>query len=786
VQVRAPAQPAALSFAAQLRALRHSAGLSQDELANRAHLTTHAVSALERGIRTRPFPSTVRALADALNASEDERAALFAAVPSRHPVDRTAGTESSAVSHRLPTPSTALLAREQETADLVTLLHDPDARLITLTGVGGVGKTRLCLAAASAVESAFRDGVAFVALASLLDADLVLPAIAEAVGATKQAGGDAQGLLITHLRDRHMLVVLDNFEHVLGAAPYVAGLLEDCPGLKLLVSSRAALRVRGEKEFRIQPLGLPVTSEPSPEELAASPAGMLFLERARAVGAGPCWGAEESTAIAQICARLAGIPLGLELAAARLRYLDPATLLARLDDALSRDGARDLPSRQRTMHATLDWSYGLLPPAERSLLRLLSVFSGGFNITDVEAVADAAGSLARKAVLPAMESLVEHSLVVVSRDQGERVRHNLLEPVAEYAYAKLEEQGESEAVTSAYLHHFMALAENAAPEHEGSAYWEWLSRIDDEHANLSAAIRRAIASGQPDLAGRLGWALWVHWWVRGLWLHGRTLVEEALRQPLSDEVRTRATVALAVLAFAQGDLDTSRRSYQAALEWARQSDDLLALANCLSGLGIADLAAGELESAKALFSESLPIARAAGAEAEWLTALTHIWLGTIALLEGDTERAITSIERGLTSARRRHNLLTMCIAYYNLAQVAEASGSYAQARRHLKECVELSMEMRDVANLAYALDGLAVVEWRDGAHERVPVLIGAAQGLRQRMESASYGYYKPDVKAQRTASEAARARLGDHAFTGALETGRSLSAEEAAEFAVIG
>jgi predicted ATPase/transcriptional regulator with XRE-family HTH domain len=401
------------SFASLLRRHREQAGLTQEELADRAGLTPHAVSALERGARTRPYPHTVRSLADALRLDDDARAALLASVPRRASSAPAEAAPTAHTARTLPAPATALLGREAELDAVVALLDDPSVRLVTLTGLGGVGKTRLALAVAARVGSAFPGGVVWVPLAALDDPALVLPAVGHALGASGAEGPDVLGAVSAGLSGGRTLLVVDNLEHLLAAAPDVGALLEACPEVTVLASSRAALRVRGEHEHAVAPLPVPRTADL--EALAASPAVALLLERARAVSPSFAVTAANAEAVAGLCTRLAGIPLALELAAAKVRLLDPAALLARLDTALASGGARDLPARQRTMRATLDWSHDLLEPAEQRLFARLGVFGGGFTLEAAEAVAEPGDD-----VVELLSALVEHSLVQVGADDDGR------------------------------------------------------------------------------------------------------------------------------------------------------------------------------------------------------------------------------------------------------------------------------------------------------------------------------------------------------------------------------
>ena len=765
-------------FGALLRALREAAGLSQEELAARAGLSSHAVSALERGARTRPYPHTIRALADALDADDADRAALIAAVPARR---RTAsGPGDAAASPRtrdLPEPATDLLGRDAEAVRVSELLHS--SRLVTLTGTGGVGKTRLGLAVAKAVRARFADGACFVELAPLLDPLAVLPAIADAIDAGPAVDGDPARAISERLRDRQLLLVLDNFEHVLAAAPDVARVIQSAPGLTVLATSRAPLRVRGEAELPVEPLGLP-GAEADPGEQAASV--RLLLERARAVS--PGWGDAEAdrVAVEATCVRLAGVPLALELAAARARLLDPASLLDRLDDAVEA-GARDLPERQRTMRATLDWSYGLLSSDEQALLRLLSVFVGGFRLDDLESVA---ASLRGWSVEPLelLASLSEHSLVTADPGAGSARRFRLLEPVAQYARDRLVEAVEEKAAYAIHLAHYLGLAEQAAPHYQDGEQVEWLARIDAEHANLTAAAERGLASGENTLVARMSWALWMYWWLRGHHAHGRRLAEAALAHDLPDDVRPRAELAAATMSFAMDDIPASRRWWLQAEEHALVGSDLLAQANSTAGVGLADLAVGDLAAARACFDRAAPLAEQSGPAGEWTSGLTHVWTGTVALLSGDPDAAAAHIGRGLDSANRRGDRLTMYVARYNLSQVELARGDHAEARHHLDEGMRLSLKTGDHANLAYFLDAMAVLEAAEGIHARVPLLLGAAQGIREVVGARGYGFYRPDPEAGAAAESEARTHLGADRYDDALDVGRGLRPEEAVALAL--
>jgi transcriptional regulator with XRE-family HTH domain len=366
-------------FGVKLKELREAAGLTQEELVFRAGLTAKAVSALERGQRRRPYPHTVRSLADALDLSDAERASLRATVPGR---GDTAPAPDAAVAPVLPVPPTLLVGRKREVEEISGMLGREMVRLLTLTGTGGVGKTRLALQVAREAAGLFRDGVVFAALAPLKDVTLVLPTIAQALILRDIEGLSSREVLQAYLRDKRLLLVLDNFEHLLEAAPEVAKLIEGCPNLHVLATSRAPLRVRGEQEYPVPPLEVPdPTHVPNLEDVGGAPAVELFVERARAASPAFELTRQNAASVAVICWRLDGLPLALELGAARARFLGPTALLSRLDRALDAGGARDLPERQRTMRSTLDWSHDLLHEPEKELFGRLSVFAGGIRLS---------------------------------------------------------------------------------------------------------------------------------------------------------------------------------------------------------------------------------------------------------------------------------------------------------------------------------------------------------------------------------------------------------------------
>ena len=362
----------------------------------------------------------------------------------------------------------------------------------------------------------------------MVDAGLVVPTVARSLGLREAGGRSPLEALRAHLNGKRFLLVLDNFEHVLEAAPEVGGLVESCPGLTVLVTSRAPLRVRGEQEYPVGPLALPPsTDSPAAEEVAGSSSGRLFAERAQAASPAFEITEENAPAVARICRRLDGLPLALELVAAKIRFLGPAALLSRLDRALEAGGARDLPERQRTMRETLDWSHDLLHDPEKELFRRLSVFAGGFTLEAAEA--EGGEDEEPEDVLLLLGNLIEQSLILAEpEEEGDEIRYRMLEPIRQYALEQLEEGEEAEKIMRRHARYYLALAEEAEPRIKGHDQVEWLDRLEAENDNLRAAIGWSLEAGEAQTAARFGWALAMYWVMRARQSEGRRLMEQTL------------------------------------------------------------------------------------------------------------------------------------------------------------------------------------------------------------------------------------------------------------------
>ncbi len=625
----------------------------------------------------------------------------------------------------VPLPATPLLGREEavrEVRSLFGLVAPGEAgaspvapgRLVTLTGPGGTGKTRLGLHLARELGIELDDGAVFVPLAAVTDPSLVPAAIASALEIALSGGDSARQVVLDHLRDRRLLLVLDNAEQVMGVADFVAEILAQAPRVLLLVTSRERLNIRGEREAPLPPLALPGRAgntrdlhEAFPDLAAVqqSPAVQLFLDRARRVKPDLGLTDENAGAIAEICVRLDGLPLALELAAARARLLTPAAMLERLDrrlDLLSK-GARDLPDRQRTMRDTIAWSYDLLSPEEQQVFAGLGVFAGGVSLEDAESVL--LGECNIEADIDVFESLADKSLLRIVGDDAPRLM--MFETIRDFAQEMLAGTPLDRDLRERHACHFLELAEEAEPHLGGRAQSAWLRRLDLEQANLRAAIAWLRTGAHPQDALRLGAALWRFWWLRGDTRQDRVLLESLLAEvPGADShLRAQALNGAGVLADSAGDWEGAARLHAESLRLFRERGDLHGVAWTLNNLGVVELNQGRLEAAQALLEENLAVAEQAGAEASIATALND--LGTIAHYQGDHERAIELHTRGLERFRALGDESHVARALNNLGTIIGESGDLDTACALLAESLALHRAVGDRQGIASTLNNLA-------------------------------------------------------------------------------
>jgi predicted ATPase len=700
------------------------------------------------------------------------------------------GAPDSALAGALPTPATPLIDREREAAEVEDLVVRQGVRLVTFTGPGGVGKTRLAVEAASRLASGFPGGVRFVDLASVRSADLVPAAIAAGLG-LNTSGGRLISDMVSYLRTKRLLLVLDNFEQVTDGAPVVAELLAASPGLVVLVASRAVLRLSGEYELAVPPLPVP---PPGPGEPQDYPSVRLFAARARAEAPGFKLTKSNAEVIAEICRRLDGLPLAIELAAARIRLLPPRALLARLDDPMSllTAGPRDLPERQRTLRSTLDWSFGLLSADEQALLTRLGVFVGSFGLPAVTAIC---GDAVQGPVIDTLSSLVDSSLVRAEPSEDEP-RFSLLETIREYARDRLRDSADWRDAHDRHAACFLALAKPAATELHGAGQLAWLNRLEVRRDNLSAALSWLVEQDQPEMALDLVWATWRFWWLHG---HAEELarhVDEIVAHSDAMPPRQRA-LALSGAGFVRlggGDQALALRLFKRSLPLYRQVEDRLGMGLTAAALGHL-LASSQHGSAYAgdLLEQTLVQLREMAGEPltepdrfQYLldVALASNFLGQIELERGDHGHAAELFTDGLSAAYSAADRFTLLISLYDLALSRQAHGEIDDAADLLRQGLSLAAEAGDQSSLVYYLEALADVTARQDDPTRAVGLLAAAGALLEAKGSGWLHAYVPRALDGPSALTGLRARMTDAAFQQARTYGRSLTGADAVRYAL--
>jgi predicted ATPase/class 3 adenylate cyclase/Tfp pilus assembly protein PilF len=743
-------------------------------------------------------------------------------LPSEFPPLRTLDTYRN----NLPLQPTPLVGREKEVSEVCNLLRGEETRLLTLTGPGGIGKTRVALQAAADLLDEFPDGTFFVPLATLTEAELLLPALAETLGVRETAEQPLDESLKDYLHERRMLLLLDNFEQVLEAAPAITEMLAGAPGLKVLATSRTSLRLYGEHVYPVPPLSMPDLKRPPPlERLTQYEAVGLFVERARALKPDFTITNESAPAVAEICVRLDGLPLAIELAAARITMLPPKAMLQRLSSRLKllTGGARDLPERQRTLRATIEWSFALLDEGEQLLFARLAVFSGGRTLQAIEAICDPEGDLPVEA-FDGVSSLLDKSLLRQEEGPNGEPRFVMLETVHEFAREKLQGSGEAEQIKRVHAQYFLTLAEEAYPELRGPDQLEWLERLEAEHDNMRAALSWALERKEAEVALRMGGALSWFWSVRDYYSEGRRWLEQALaiEGRVLPESRAMALAGVGEMASEQGDYDRAKEACEEGLEllehearvaseakifllaflgWvalereehgqaqqlfeeslalSRQMRDTWWLASSLLDLALVPQSLGDAERATELYEESIDLFREQG-DKQGLA----ICLGNLAMVvysRGDLGRAAQLTEEGVALLRELGARGGVALGLYNLGWIALLQDDLGRAADLYSESLSLSWDAGMNPLVQNTLEGFACVAGAKREAERAARLWGAAQVLHETKDIPRDTDFLAEADAR---ISAVRSGMGEEAWKEASRKGRAMTLDEAVSYALV-
>jgi predicted ATPase/class 3 adenylate cyclase len=685
----------------------------------------------------------------------------------------------------LPVSLTALIGREGELREVADLLSQ--RRLVTLTGPGGTGKTRLALAVAQHLLPEFADGAWFVGLEEARDRGGVLGAIAAALGVRERADRDLEQGIRQYLGSRELLLVLDNFEQVVEAAPLVSELLAAAPGLRVIVTSRAVLRLSGEQDFEVPPLAIPdLAALPSLPALSQYHAVALFIERARAVRSNFEVTNENAPAVAEICSRLDGLPLAIELAAARVRLLAPQAILDRLERRLPllTGGTRDLPDRQRTLRGAIDWSYELLEEPERRLFTRLAVFAGGWTLDAAAAVCDPAGELGIE-TLDGLMSLAEKSLVRARDEDGDEPRFGMYQVIREFAAERLEGEPDAEAVHHRHAERMLMLAEAAGPELERTEMRRWQGRLRREEENLRTAIRWSIDRGEAELGLRMAGRVWRFWHYWGHVREGVRWFEALLALPGAAEPtlgRARALSGLAALLYWQGESDRAAELYEEALAIRRRLGDEREVAEALLDTAWGAVARSDIAAASARAAEALEGFRRVGDSAR--VAHVTAWLTTMPFVMGvggDATEALAAAREAAEVNREAGRLFEATDWLGGIGRIHYMAGDYAAALRAMREAIGLFHAMGYVGLAPLALKFMARVElFFSGGDPRRAVRLAAAAER-----------YFDEIGGQLAMLEPlgdplgeARALLSEDEHARAMEEGLAMSLEVAVAYAM--
>jgi predicted ATPase/DNA-binding XRE family transcriptional regulator len=758
-------------FGDLLRQYRIERGLTQEELAERARLSARGISDLERGQRNAPQRETILRLIRSLDLSEDETAALVAAA-------RRAPRCPPAPANRPPTQRDALVGRARELTEIALTLGDPCRRLLTLTGPPGVGKTRLAVETAQRLRALVPDEVVFVDLAPIRSPAHVLPAIGAAFGLRETGARRQPDLLSNRLAGRQAVLVLDNFEHLLAAAPVVSELLSFGAGLRVLATSREPLRIGDEREFAVPPLETPTLApEMRAWDVVPSEAVALFVMRAQSADPDFHVTDQNARAIAELCVRLDGLPLAIELAAARITTLAPSAIVDRLTQRLPvlTEGLRDLPQRQRRLTDAIAWSYELLREDEQRLFRCLSAFVGGWTLEAAEAVANARGGLD---VFGGLASLVDKNLVVRQAGRAGSIRFGMLETIREFGLEQLARGGEEAVVRRAHASAFAAVVDAAEPKLTGPEQEAWLDRLEDEHANVRAALAFLAANGDGEAGLRLAAALWWFWIVRGHLQEGRRLLDGLLAPPASlaaTPIRAKALEAAANLAHWQGDFAAASGFATEAVTIRRQLGEPDGIASATWNAANVAVSLTQYDRAEELCRACLALVEVEG-DAR-LAAETRNLLGMVAAARRDYGTSIAEFEAALRLYRGTGDTSRATRVQGNLGLVRLLAGDVEAAKVLYRETLASDVRTGNKLGIAWCVTGAAGIATEVGKTERAARLFAAGEAIR---DDVGQGV-RPIVREIYEAFVArARTRLEPAVFDRAWDEGRTLSLDAAA------
>ena len=720
-EVKGPAHGAGL--AASLRRLRLAAGMTQEGLAERAGISARTVSDVERGLRGAIHGDTAQRLAAALGLAGEQSRDF-------HAIARGHASPAATFADQLPAVPTPFLGRAHELEQVTTTLGRSDVRLLTLTGPGGIGKTRLAVEAARAVRDAYPGGTFFVSLGELRSAALVAPELAKAIGAV-ESGAALEEVLASRLSGPPALIVLDTFEHVTAAAPVVYALLLRCPSTTFLITSRNALRLRGEHEFSVPPLDSPPTLGDDPgATLLRWPATALFCERARAVRPDLTLDATSAAIVVDICRTLDGIPLAIELAAARVKHLPLAAVHKQLEHALEllAGGALDLPARHRAIRDTVAWSHDLLDAPAQVLFRRLSVFSGGWTLDAIEGVCGSSSEVGEP--LDGTSSLVDQSLIVLD-PRGPEARYDMLDVIRQFAGRRLVEAGDHESTARSHAFHYLELAERAEVHLVRHDLGRWLQLLETERGNMRAGIAWALERGETSVALRFIVALWRYWRHNGEFVEGRRWADAALSLPGSAaaSLRAKAVWAAGALAFPQGDDARMAVLASEALQLAAQSADPMDRRNALTMEGMVALVQERYWDAVEPFRTAVGICLTLGMG--WHLGTSYLNLGVALLQAGEAEEAATT----LGEARRVYESVGDAVfaarVINALAHAALAHNDVAEGDRLARTALSMAAQHRERQGIADGLLTLAATAAVRSDADLAAELAGASSAIRE-------------------------------------------------------